>query len=67
MLTNSVNAFSPSIRDKWLELYIDLIQNMKNNNLSEQEIAKLTNRDIEIVRKVLNNEKFEITLHLLEH
>jgi hypothetical protein len=50
-----------------LELYIDLIQNMKNNNLSEQEIAKLTNLDIEIVRKVLNNEKFEIPLHLLEH
>lgn len=50
-----------------LELYIDLIHNMKNNNLSEQEIAKLTNLDIEIVRKVLNNEKFEIPLHLLEH
>ena len=40
---------------------------MKNNKRSEQEIAKLTNLDIEIVRKVLNNEKFEIPLHQLEH
>jgi predicted transposase YdaD len=35
-----------------LELYIDLIQNMKKNNLSEQEIARLINLDIEIIRKV---------------
>ena len=49
------------------ELYIDLIRNMKNNNLSEQEIARLINLDIEIVKKVLNNEHVEIPLHLLDH
>jgi hypothetical protein len=50
-----------------LELYIDLIQNMKKNNLSEQEIARLINLDIEIIRKVLNNEQVEIPVHLLDH
>jgi predicted transposase YdaD len=50
-----------------LELYIDLIQNMKKNNLSEQEIARLINLDIEIIRKVLNNEQVEIPVHLLVH
>ncbi|WP_462271303.1 RpnC/YadD family protein [Desulfobacter sp.] len=48
-----------------LELYIELIQNMKKNNLSDQEIARLINLDIEIVKKVLNNEHIDIPLHLL--
>jgi predicted transposase/invertase (TIGR01784 family) len=47
------------------EGYRDLIQNMKKNNLSDQEIARLTNLDIEIIRKILNNEHVEIPLHLL--
>ena len=49
------------------ELYIDLIRNMKNNNLSEQEIARLVDLEIEIVQKVLNNEHVEIPLHMLDH
>jgi len=49
------------------ELYIELIRNMKNNNLSEQEIARLINLDIELVKKVLSNEHVDIPLHLLDH
>ena len=47
------------------EGYRDLIQNMKKNNLSDQEIARLTNLDIEIIKKILNKEHVEIPLHLL--
>jgi len=45
---------------------LNLIQNMKKNNLSDQEIARLTNLDIEIIKKILNKEHVEIPLHLLE-
>jgi hypothetical protein len=38
---------------------------MKKNNLSDQEIARLTNLDIEIIKKILNKEHVEIPLHLL--
>ena len=44
---------------------VNLIQNMKKNNLTGQEIARLTNLDIEIVNKILNKEQIEIPLHLL--
>ncbi len=44
---------------------LNLIQNMKKNNLSDQEIARLTNLDIEIIKKILNKEHVEIPLHLL--
>jgi hypothetical protein len=38
---------------------------MKKNNLNEQEIARLTDLDIEMVRKIINREPVEIPLHLL--
>ena len=38
---------------------------MKNNNLSDQEIAKLANTDIETIKKIINKEPVEIPLHLL--
>ncbi len=44
---------------------VNLIRNMKQNNLTEQEIARLTNLDIEIVNKILNKEQVEIPIHLL--
>ncbi len=42
-----------------------MIQNMKENNLTEQEIAHLTNLDIEMVKKIINREPVDIPLHLL--
>jgi predicted transposase YdaD len=44
---------------------VNLIRNMKQNNLTEQEIARLTNLDVEIVNKILNKEQVEIPIHLL--
>ena len=44
---------------------VNLIQNLKKNNMTGQEIARLTNLDIEIVNKILNKEQIEIPLHLL--
>ncbi len=44
---------------------VNLIQNMKENNLTEQEIAHLTNLDIEMVKKIINREPVDIPLHLL--
>jgi predicted transposase/invertase (TIGR01784 family) len=44
---------------------VNLIRNMKKNNLNEQEIARLTDLDIEMVRKIINREPVEIPLHLL--
>ena len=38
--------------------------NMKKNNLSEKEIARLIN--IDIVKKIINKEQCEIPLHLLD-
>ena len=49
-----------------VEGYSDLIQNMKKNDLSDQEIARLTNLDIDTVKKIINNEQVEIPLHLLD-
>jgi len=46
--------------------YYTLIHNMNKNNLSDKDIAKLINIDIEVVKKVLNKEQFEIPLHLLD-
>nr|WP_320193466.1 Rpn family recombination-promoting nuclease/putative transposase [uncultured Desulfobacter sp.] len=43
----------------------NLIRNMKNNNLSDQEIARLTNINIDIIRKIINKEPVEVPLHLL--
>ena len=39
---------------------------MKKNNLSDEEIARLTNIDIDIVKKFINKEHIEIPLHLLD-
>jgi predicted transposase/invertase (TIGR01784 family) len=44
---------------------VNLIRNMKKNNLNEQEIARLTDLDIETVRKIINREPVEIPLNLL--
>jgi predicted transposase/invertase (TIGR01784 family) len=47
------------------DTYYTLIQNMKKNDLSNEEIARLTNIDIDIVKKLINKEQVEIPLHLL--
>jgi len=44
---------------------VNLIRRMQKNNLNEQEIARLTDLDIEMVRKIINREPVEIPLHLL--
>jgi len=44
---------------------VNLIRKMKKNNLNEQEIARLIDLDIEMVRKIINREPVEIPLHLL--
>ena len=46
--------------------YCNLIRNMKKNKLSEQEIARLINIDINIIKKIINKEQVVIPLHLLE-
>jgi len=46
--------------------YFNLIHNMKKNNLSEKEIARLINIDIDIVKKIINKEQCKIPLHLLD-
>ena len=45
--------------------YFNLIHNMKKKNHSDKEIAELTNLDIDIVEKIINNKQVEIPLHLL--
>ena len=42
-----------------------VIQNAKKNGVSDDSIAKMMNLDILFVKKMLNNEKIEIPLHLL--
>ena len=46
--------------------YFKIIQSMKKNNMSEEDIAKLINLELSIVHKIANNEKVDIPLHLLE-
>jgi hypothetical protein len=40
---------------------------MQKKNLSEQEIARLTDLDVDTIKKILNKEQVEIPLHLLDH
>jgi len=44
---------------------VNLIRKMKKNNLNEQEIARITDLDIEMVRNIINREPVELPLHLL--
>jgi len=46
--------------------YFNLIQNMKKNDVSDKEIAKLINIDINIVKKIINKEHVDIPLYLLD-
>ena len=39
---------------------------MKKNNLSDKDIARLINIDVDIVKKIINKEQVEIPLHLLD-
>ncbi|HKL82529.1 MAG TPA: hypothetical protein VJ879_08430 [Desulfobacter sp.] len=48
------------------ESYFKIIQNMKKNNISEEDISKLINLELGIVQKIANNEIVDIPLHLLE-
>jgi predicted transposase/invertase (TIGR01784 family) len=43
----------------------ELIWNMKKNNISDEDIARFTSIDIDLVKKIINKEKVEIPLHLL--
>jgi hypothetical protein len=42
-----------------------LVHNAKKQGLSDQDIAQLVNLDPVSVKRILNNEKVEIPLHLL--
>lgn len=42
-----------------------LLHNAKKQGLSDEIIAQLVNLDLVSVKKILNNEKIEIPLHLL--
>lgn len=42
-----------------------LVRNAKKQGLSDEVIARLVNLDLVSVKKILNNEKIEIPLHLL--
>jgi hypothetical protein len=46
--------------------FLNLVQNMKKNNLSEAEIARMTGCEVEVVRRILNNEQVDIPGYLLE-
>ena len=46
--------------------YFKIIHNMKKNNMSDEDISKLINLELSIVQKIVNNEKVDIPLHLLE-
>ena len=47
------------------EGFSNLIRNMKKKNLSDQEIARLTDLNIDTIKKILNKEQVEIPLQLL--
>lgn len=42
-----------------------VIQTMRMNGIADENIAKMINLDIYIVKKVLNREQIEIPLNLL--
>lgn len=46
--------------------YFNLIQNMKKKNLSDKDIAILINLDVDIVKKIMNKERVDIPLYLLD-
>jgi len=54
------------IRQGSYNTYLNLIQNMKKNNVSDKDIAKFINVDIDIVKKIINKEQVDIPLHLLD-
>ncbi|MBL0717176.1 MAG: hypothetical protein JJV89_03910, partial [Desulfosarcina sp.] len=43
-----------------------VIQTMKKNGITNDNIAKMTNLDIYIVKKILNREEIEIPLNFLK-
>lgn len=47
------------------ESYLQFITNLRKENRTDEEIARLTGLDVVTVRKVANREKVEIPLHLL--
>jgi len=44
---------------------ISLVRNAGEKGLSEHVIAQIVNLDVALVRKILNNEPFDIPLYLL--
>jgi predicted transposase/invertase (TIGR01784 family) len=54
------------IRQGSYNTYLNLIQNMKKNKVSDKDIAKFINVDIDIVKKIINKEQVDIPLHLLD-
>jgi len=44
----------------------ELIWSMKKNNISDEDIARFTSIDIDLVKKIINKENVEIPLHLLD-
>ena len=54
-------------REGSYKTYFNLIQNMKNKNLSDVEICEYTNLDMDTLKKIINNDPMvDIPLHLLD-
>jgi len=46
-------------------MILTIVRNAKKQGLSDEVIARLVNLDLVSVKKILNHEKIEIPLHLL--
>ncbi len=47
--------------------YLNVIQNMKQKKISDNDIAELMNIHIDIVKKIINKEKVDLPLHILDN
>jgi predicted transposase/invertase (TIGR01784 family) len=48
------------------KMIVSLVRNAGKKGLSEEVIAQIANLDVVLVRKILNNEPFDIPFHLLD-
>ena len=59
-------SFQEGMQEGSYNVMVFLAKNAKKQGLSEELIAQIANIDVESVRRILNNEKVDIPLHIIE-